>query len=188
MYRGLTVKYSRLCRVQPLVQRRRLQVKKIPAFPAPSCQPAQRAVERWDGSKPERRPIPGQFSSRDGLEWRYGPDYPVPLGTEANLGERASAPKLGRWQRNKGGIAVAICPDGPTLDAPDCIAYQNPRPTRGHAARQLRWSCSVPGLGFGAALLLAFRPSHHPRIRWAVASPGSAARASGCTRPPPPRV
>src|SRR6478752_399173 len=79
---------------------------------------------------------------------------------------------------------AANCSDGPTLDAPDCITDQDLR-NRADAKRKLRASFCSAWIRIGPAPRVAFRPSPHPRIRWTVASPGSAIRAYRDTRPPP---
>jgi len=143
-------------------------------------------LTRSDGFEPERRPVPGTFS-RDGL--RHGTtDYPdLPNGPICN----------GRWafRRRTGPSAIdtavsfpPTCLDGPTLDAPDCIADQDPRNDRADARRELRTSPRPGDSRFGAAPRSAFWPSPHPRIRWTVASPGRAICARHAPRPPPSRV
>src|SRR2546423_10680095 len=62
--------------------------------------------------------------------------------------------------------------DGPTPDAPDCVADLDPRKNRADLERKLRASLCSAGIRFGAALRVAFWPSPHPRIRRTVASPG----------------
>ena len=68
--------------------------------------------------------------------------------------------------------------DGPTLDAPDCVADPDPW---NHCADA---PCFL-AIPFGTAPRVAFWPSPHPRIRWTVASPGRARCAHRHTRPPP---
>src|SRR6476661_788014 len=100
-------------------------------------------------------------------------------------GERLGAvPGL---QQRQGGLLPPTCLDGPTLDAPDCITDQDRR-NRADAERKLRASFCSARIRFGPAPRVAFWPSPHPRIRWTVASPGSAVRAYRDTRPPPSRV
>ena len=77
--------------------------------------------------------------------------------------------------------------DGPTLDAPDCIADDH-RKNNADAKRLPRASFEFRKSPFGEARELAFWPSPHPRIRWTVASPGCANFASRPPRPPPSRV
>src|ERR1035437_16935 len=100
----------------------------------------------------------------------------------------ALAPRRAFSDRQGGGLLPPTCSDGPTLDAPDCVADHDPREDRADAERKLRPSFFSAGIAFGAAPRVAFWPSPHPRIRWTVASPGGAIRAHGHTRPPPSRV
>jgi hypothetical protein len=109
-------------------------------------------------------------------------------GPNVNLGERFGAQPLPSATNIGGTFCRQRVPDGPTLDAPDCIADQNPQKIRILAERQLRLPFYLPDAGFGSAPRVAFRSSPHPRIRWTVASPDSAPCALGSTRPPPPRV
>jgi len=65
-------------------------------------------------------------------------------------------------------------PDGPTFDAPYCVADQIQEKIRAGAERRL---CLLPcsaGVLVGSAPRTTFRPSPHPRIRWTVASPSGA--------------
>src|SRR4051794_3818676 len=99
-------------------------------------------------------------------------------------GERSrAAPGLQR--KTKAAVRRQRVPDGPTLDAPDCVADQDPRNDRDDAERKLGTSLCFIAIPFGVAPRVAFWPSPHPRIRWTVASPGGAIRAHGNTRPPP---
>ena len=124
--------------------------------------------------------------SRDGF--RHGiTDYPDRRVRYAMAGERFGATPGFQRQIRRRCLPPTLL-DGPTLDAPDCIANQDPGSIRGSAERQFRSSCPLPVIRFGEAPRVAFRPSPHPRIRWTVASPDSAANALGSTRPPPPRV
>ncbi len=149
-----------------------------------SARPARR-----DGLEPERRPIPGHSCSRDGFARRYSLISGPQRGPNANP-RRALRRHALPSATNKGDIFCRHrVPDGPTLDAPDCIADQNPRKTRFDAERrQLCAPFHSTDIRFGSAFQVAFRPSPHPRIRWTVASPDRALCALGPTRPPPPRV
>ena len=187
MYRELTVNTPGCVAFSLPCGAGAFKFRRFQRFPAPSLQPAQRAAKGRGRASPSG--VRSQATSVPGTV-QNGGTAPIsgPRGDKVILGERASAPNLGRRRQTKAASLSPSIPDGPTLDAPDSIADQNPGPIRGHAERQLRSSCPVPGFRFGSAPLLAFRSSPHPRIRWTVASPGSAARALGSTRPPPPRV
>jgi hypothetical protein len=105
----------------------------------------------------------------------------------AMAGERlGAAPGLQRQTRRR--LLPPKCSDGPTLDAPDCVADHDPRKKRADAERKLRASFCSAAIAAGGAPRVAFWPSPHPRIRWTVASPGCAIRARRHTRPPPSRV
>jgi hypothetical protein len=152
-------------------------------FPIPP-QPAQRAADterrfRARAASGPRLPSCSRDGFRDGIT-----DYPDPSGPDIRWPADASAPRRAFSDR-QGGALPPTCSDGPTLDAPDCVADHDPRKNRADAERKLRASfCSVR-IPFGPALRVAFRPSPHPRIRWTVASPGRAIRAHGTARPPP---
>ena len=142
-------------------------------------------LTRSGGFEPERRPVPGTFS-RDGL--RHGKtDYPDPKRSDMRWPAGVQAPNRAFSERY-GGTFPPTCLDGPTLDAPDCIADQVPRSVRADAKRKLRTSPRSGGSPVGTAPRSAFWPSPHPRIRWTVASPGRAICARHAPRPPPSRV
>src|SRR3954454_13421250 len=102
--------------------------------------------------------------------------------------ENANAPRRAFSEETRRHVLPPTCSDGPTLDAPDCVADHNPGTIRLDAEPRLRASRRSNRVAIGTAPRVAFRPSPHPRIRWTVASPGGAARAQGQTRPSPPRV
>src|ERR1700737_3789060 len=97
----------------------------------------------------------------------------------------SALPPCRAFSTRQGGVLPPTCLDGPTLDAPDCIADHDPGNHRADAERKLRASFCSDGIGIGVATRVAFWPSPPPRIRWTVASPGGAIRAHGDTRPPP---
>ena len=143
-------------------------------------------LTRSDGFEPERRPVPGTFS-RDGLR-RGKTDYPDPKRSDMRWPASASAPRRAFSEKTRRSILPPTCSDGPTLDAPDCVADQDLRNDRADAKRKLRTSPCSSGPPFGAAPRFAFWPSPHPRIRWTVASPGRAICARHAPRPPPSRA
>ena len=186
MYKGLTVKTPGCVAFSLPVQRRNFRnLGASGVFPIPP-QPAQRAADK------ERR-FPARAASgprlpscsRDGFR-NGGADYP---GREAPIcgGRRAPWRHAGPSATDKAALLPPKCSDGPTLDAPDCVADHDPR-NRADAERKLRASACSDGITIGRAPRVAFWPSPHPRIRWTVASPGRAIRAPGYTRPPPSRV
>jgi hypothetical protein len=185
MYRGLTAKTPGCVAFSLPVQRRNLRnLGDSSVFPIPP-RPAQRAADRSGGFEPERRPVPG-YHLVPGTVYRDGvTDYPAPTGPDMRTaGERfGAAPGFQRQTRRR--LLPPTCSDGPTLDAPDCIADHDPRIDRADAERKLRASFCSDGIAFGRAPRVAFWPSPHPRIRWTVASPGGAIRAYRDTRPPP---
>ena len=187
MYRGLTVKTPGCVAFSLPVQRRNLRTQMVPAsFRSLHSQRSAR-LTRSGGFEPRRRPVPG-YHLVPGTAFRHGiTDYPGCRARYAMAGERfGAAPGLQRQTRRR--FLPPTCSDGPTLDAPDCVADHDPRKNRAGAERKLRASRYSAGIAFGGAPRIAFWPSPHPRIRWTVASPGSAKRASRDTRPPPPRV
>jgi len=186
MYRGLTVKTPGCVAFSLPVQRRNFRnLGASGVFPIPP-QPAQRAADK------ERR-FPARAASgprlpscsRDGF--RHGiTDYRAAWPRYAMAGRRFGAtPGFQRPTRRR--LLPPTCSDGPTLDAPDCVADDDPR-NRADAERKLRASLCSARIPFGSAPRVAFWPSPHPRIRWTVASPGRAICACRDTRPPPPRV
>src|SRR3954468_4896168 len=91
----------------------------------------------------------------------------------------ALAPRRAVSEKTRRSVLPPTCSDGPTLDAPDCVADHNPGTIRLDAEPRLRaWRRSDRNT-IGTAPRVVFRPSPHPRIRWTVASPGGAARAQG---------
>jgi len=186
MYGVLTANYSRLCRVQPPGAAPEPPFwddsSVFPALPEPA---RARAAQEGTVPEPERRPIPGTHAPRDGFERRYGHNR-TRRGPLLISGERSGAAKTAISDHRRP-IAAKQCSDGPTLDAPDCVAKPILRTFRADAERQLR-AASSAAIAHGAAPWVALRPSPHPRIRWTVASPLGAVSARGQTRPPPPRV
>ena len=141
-------------------------------------------LTRSGGFEPERRPVPGSHLVPGTVQRRRDRFIRTPSRARLLWPASALAPRRAISDR-QGGDLPPTCSDGPTLDAPDCIADHDPRKTRADAERKLCASfCSVR-IPFGPALRVAFRPSPHPRIRWTVASPGRAIRAHGTARPPP---
>jgi hypothetical protein len=171
------------------VQRRNLRSRRNLRLSRPLPSQRRARLKRRGGFEPGRRPIPGTFIkyfSRDGL--RHGKtDYPDPKRSDMRWPEGVQAPNRAFSERY-GGILPPTCSDGPTLDAPDCIADQVPRNVRADAKRKLRTSPRSGGSAVGTAPRCAFWPSPHPRIRWTVASPGRAPCARHAPRPPPSRV
>ena len=192
MYKGLTAKTPGCVAFSLPVQRRNLRIlgdsSVFPIPPRPAQQPAQRAADKERRFRARAASGPRLPScSRDGF--RHGiTDYPDPLRARyAMAGERfGAAPGLQRQTRRR--LLPPTCSDGPTLDAPDCVADHDPRKNRADAERKLRASFCSGGSRSARAPRVAFWPSPHPRIRWTVASPGCAIRAHGDTRPPPSRV
>ena len=184
MYRVLTAKTPGCVAFSLPVQRRNLLIPEIPAsFRSLHSQRSAR-LTRSGGFEPERRPVPGYhlvpgtaFKTRQNrLSDRRSPI--------CDAGERfGAAPGFQRQTRRR--LLPPTCSDGPTLDAPDCVADHDPRNNRADAERKLRASFCSDGIPFGVATRVAFRPSPHPRIRWTVAPPVGAIRAHGYTRPPP---
>ena len=187
MYRGLTVKTPGCVAFSLPVQRRNLpNLGDSSVFPIPP-QPAQRAADKERRFRAQAASGPRIPScSRDGF--RHGmTDYPGCRPRYAMAGERfGAAPGLQRQTRRR--LLPPTCSDGPTLDAPDCVADHDPPNIRADAERKLRASLCSGAIAFGWAPRVAFRPSPHPRIRWTVASPGRAIRACRDTRPPPSRA
>ena len=186
MYRGLTAKNSRLCRVQPPgAAPEPSNFEDSSVFPIPP-QPAQRAADKERRFRARAASGPRLPScSRDGFPTRHnrlsGPSRP----DMRIAGERFGA---GLSATDKGGALPPTFLDGPTLDAPDCVADQDPRKNRADAERKLRASPCSARIRLGRAPRVAFWPSPHPRIRWTVASSGRAKSASRPPRPPPSRV
>ena len=188
MYKGLTAKTPGCVAFSLPVQRRNLRSRRDSSvFPIPP-QPAQRAADKERRFRARAASGPRLPScSRDGF--RHGiTDYPGRKARRyAMAGERfGAAPGFQRQTRRR--LLPPTCSDGPTLDAPDCVADDDPRKNRADGERKLRAAYCSAGIPFGAAPRVAFWPSPHPRIRWTVASPGGAIRAHGHTRPPPSRV
>ena len=169
------------------VQRWNLTSRVRRVFPA-SPQPALRAADKERRFRARAASGPRHtLRPRDGL--RHGrTDYQASLGLRyAMAGERFGA-ALGFQQKNKAAIPCRPqCLDGPTLNAPDCVADQDPRDDRADARQSPRPPRCPARIRLGTAPQDAFWPSPHPRIRWTVASPGRATRARP-TRPPPSRA
>jgi hypothetical protein len=184
MYEVLTANTPGCVAFSLPVQRRNLVHLGIPA--SFRSLPNQRSARlTWSGGfEPERRPVPGYHSVPGTIQTRHNR---LP-GRKASIcdGRRApQAPRRAFSDRQRRRFLPPTCSDGPTLDAPDCVADQDPRNNRYAAERKLRAPpCSVR-IMFGGAPRVAFWPSPHPRIRWTVASPGRATRARRDTRPPP---
>jgi hypothetical protein len=188
MYEGLTVNTPGCVAFSLPVQRRNLRF--FSGFPASfRSLPSQCSARlTWSGGfEPERRSVPG-YHLGAGTTVRHGiTEYRAARLRYAMAGERFGAtPGLQRQTRRR--FLPPTCSDGPTLDAPDCVADHDPARNRADAERKLCASlCSARNM-FGAALWVAFWPSPHPRIRWTVASPGRAICAHRDTRPPPSRA
>jgi hypothetical protein len=186
MYRVLTVKTPGCVAFSLPVQRRNLRILEIPASFRPSTASAARGLQGAAVSSPSgvRSQVTILFQGR--LQTRQN----RLLGRRARYamaGERlGAAPGLQRQTRRR--FLPPKCSDGPTLDAPDCVADHDPRKKRADAERKLRASFCSAAIAAGGAPRVAFWPSPHPRIRWTVASPGCAIRARRHTRAPPSRV
>jgi hypothetical protein len=142
-------------------------------------------LRRSGGFEPERRPVPGHsICSRDGFVTRHN-RLSGPAGVPVCDGRRALRRCAGPSATDKRRLLPPTCSDGPTLDAPDCVADQDPWDHCADARRKLRASLYSRGIMSGPARRVAFWPSPHPRIRWTVASAVRAIRAHGHTRPPP---
>jgi hypothetical protein len=183
MYKGLTAKTPGCVAFSLPVQRRTLDLEDSSVFPIP---PQASAARGGHGGRFRARAASGPrlpSCSRDGF--KHGiTDYPDRRVRYAMAGERFGAtPGFQRQTRRR--LCRQRVPDGPTLDAPDCIADQDPPNNRADAERKLCASYCFAAIPFGVAPRVAFWPSPHPRIRWTVASPGGATRAHGNTRPPP---
>ena len=186
MYRGLTVKFPVVSRSASRCSAGTFEIRASSVFPIPP-QPAQRAADKERRFRARAASGPRLPScSRDGF--RHGmTDYPGRRPRYAMAGERfGAAPGLQRQTRRH--LWPPTCLDGPTLNAPDRVAEQDSPNNRADAGRKLRTTLCFGGIRFGPAPRDAFWPSPHPRIRWTVASPGSATRAYRETRPPPSRV
>jgi hypothetical protein len=184
MYSMLTANYSRLCRVQPPGAAPEPFSEDSSVFPIPP-RPAQRAAEQERRFRARAASGPRLPScSRDGF--RHGiTDYPDRTRSDMRWPASALAPRRVFSDRIRRRFLPPTCSDGPTLDAPDCVADQDPRRNRNGAERKLGTSLYSDAIPFGVAPRVAFWPSPHPRIRWTVASPGGATCAHGNTRPPP---
>jgi hypothetical protein len=184
MYKGLTAKTPGCVAFSLPVQRRNLRILEIPASFRSPPQPAQRAADKEWRFRARAASGPRSPScSRDGF--RHGiTDYPDPTVPVCD-GRRALRRCAGPSATDKRRLLPPTCSDGPTLDAPDCVADQDPRKNSADAGRKLRASFYSQRILFGTAPRVAFWPSPHPRIRWTVASPVRAIRAHGNTRPPP---
>ena len=165
------------------VQRRNFRTQEVSAFFRSLHSLRSARLTRSGGFEPERRSV----------QVRTCPlaDTTEPIIAAARLDRprpaSALAPRRAFSDRQAASFAAPNYSDGPTLNAPDCVAG-TPGTNIADARRKPRTPLSVPGNMFGKALQLAFRPSPHPRIRWTVASTDSASRAPGSMRPPPSRV
>ena len=175
------------------VQRRNLPSRRDLRLSRSLHQPALRAADTERRLRARAASDPRLLSckvlscSRDGS--RHGrTDYPDPKRSDMRWPASALAPRRAFSEKTRRSILPPTCSDGPTLDAPDCVADQDPRNDRADAKRKLRTSPCPGGPPFGAAPRFAFWPSPHPRIRWTVASPGRAICARHAPRPPPSRV
>jgi hypothetical protein len=186
MYKGLTAKTPGCVAFSLPVQRRNLRIQVPASFRSLHSQRSAR-LTRSGGFEPERCPVPGYHLVQGRLQTRHN-RLSGPLKGSTYDGRRALRRRAGASAIDKAAPFAANCSDGPTLDAPDCVADHDPRNNRADAERKLRASFCSDGIPFGVATRVAFRPSPHPRIRWTVASPGGAIRAHGHTRPPPSRV
>ncbi len=186
MYGGLTANTPGCVAFSLPVQRRNLRSSGIPAsFRSLPSQCSARLT--WSGGQARAVPVPG-YHLVPGTASRHGiTDYRAARHRYAMAGERFGAAP-GRQRQIRRRFLPPTCSDGPTLDAPDCVADHNPRKNRADAERKLCASFCSARIVFGEAPRVAFWPSPHPRIRWTVASPGRATRAHRHTRPPPPRV
>ena len=187
MYKGLTAKTPGCVAFSLPVQRRNLRKSEVPASFRSPPRPAQRAADKEGRFRARAASGPRLPScSRDGFG-RGITDYP---GRKAPIcgGRRAPWRHAGPSATDKAALLPPKCSDGPTLDAPDCVADHDPPNIRADAERKLRASLCSARIPFGPAPRVAFWPSPHPRIRWTVVSPGGAIRAGHGTRPPPPRV
>ena len=187
MYEMLTANTPGCVAFSLPVQRRNLRSRRFQRLSR--SLPSQRCARltRSGGFEPERRPVPGIFLLQGRFKTRQNRLSGPKTVRYAMAGERfGAAPGLQRKTRRS--LLPPTCSDGPTLDAPDCVADQDPRNDRADAKRKLRASPCSGGLPFGAAPRFAFWPSPHPRIRWTVASPGRAIRARPAPRPPPSRA
>ena len=186
MYRGLTAKTPGCVAFSLPVQRRNLRFRRFQRLSDPSTGQRSARLTRRAVSSPSgvRSQVTILFQGR--LQTRHN-RLSGRRARYAMAGERfGAAPGLQRQTRRR--LLPPTCSDGPTLDAPDCVADQDPPNNRADAERKLRASLCFAAIPFGAAPRVAFWPSPHPRIRWTVASPGGATRAHGNTRPPPSRV
>lgn len=154
-------------------------------FPPLRKASACRAAHRERRYEPGRRPIPRPFRSRDGFARRH--DLPgSPTKSPRDPRRAPQAPhRLSATDKRRPFLPPTVT-DGPTLDAPDCVADEDQRKIRADAERQLH--ATLLPAGFGWTSRVAFRPSPHPRIRWTVASPGGATCACRDPRSPPSRV
>src|SRR5260370_14887297 len=182
MYKGVEAKTPGWVAFSLPVQRRNPRIQ-VPASFRPLHSQRSARLTRSGGFEPERRPVPG-YHLVPGTVQRRRDRLIGPLRARFLRPANALAPRRAISDR-QGGDLPPTCSDGPTLDAPDCVADHDPRKTRADAERKLCASLCSVRIPFGPALRVAFRPSPKPRIRWTVASPGGAIRAHGNTRPPP---
>src|SRR6202790_2161668 len=86
--------------------------------------------------------------------------------------------------RDKAAPLPPTCLDGPTLDAPDCVADHDPRKNRADALRKLCASFCFHRTPLGWARGVAFCPPPPPQTGGPAAPPGRAIRAPSNPRPP----
>ena len=185
--RGADGYYSRLRRIQPPVQRWYPRIFGVPTFPAPlRSASASRAADETGRLRAPGGVRSQASSPRIGFERRPAPISDPRRGPQV-ISSGATRHHLAFGNAKRPLLPPKYVPDGPTPDAPNCVADQNQRNIRPQAERQLRSAVRSARVRVGPAPF-AFRPSPHPRIRWTVASADSASSARGPTRPPPPRV
>jgi hypothetical protein len=168
-----------LCRVQPPGAAPEAPISEISSvFPIPP-EPAPRAAvkERRFRARAAARPK-ATFLLQGRFLIRRSRASGTPRGRMNDSPARRALRQAGPTARYPAAPLPPLFLDGPTLDAPDCVADPDPR-SRREAAACFR---AIP---FGAAPHFAIWPSPHPRIRWTVASRASAACAGHETRPPP---
>ena len=184
MYKGLTAKTPGCVAFSLPVQRRNLSGDSS-VFPFPP-QPAQRAADKEWRFRARAASGPRLPScSRDGLRDGATEYQDPPTGPDMRTAGECFGAAPGFQRQTRRRLLPPTCSDGPTLDAPDCVADHDPGNNRADAERKLHATFCFQRIPFGPAPRVAFWPSPHPRIRWTVASPGGAIRAYRDTRPPP---
>ena len=146
-------------------------------FPIPP-EPALRAADKERRFRARAAARPEATLSTPGTDFDSGATRSSALRVRCTTRRRGALRRAGACSDLPGGALPPLFLDGPTLDAPDCVADPDPR-SECAAAHRFR---AIP---FGAARHLAIWPSPHPRIRWTVASQASAGCARHETRPPP---